>query len=82
MWRTRRASLIVLSGVLVLGIGMVILLAREKTHSDAVEECSLTPPGTEHLSRFTVHARWEWKPPGYICVYTNRAGVTVAERRP
>jgi hypothetical protein len=60
-------------------VGVVIHSFREERAATA---CGFTPPGREELPASGWHVDWEWWPPGFICVYTDRRGNVVARRRP
>jgi hypothetical protein len=61
----------------------VATLIYELRKDNANTACGRTPPNQASLAvTYGWHARWDWSPPGFVCVYTDRAGNVVAETRP
>ena len=67
----------------VVGAGVWLLVAAvafgiwRETEFNA---CGLTPPGRVQVGT-GYHMRWDWTPPGWVCVYTDLQGRVVREER-
>lgn len=81
---TRRGFALVVIPVgaaLLVGISAPFVYLHSMNHANTA--CGRTPPDRPSPARTSGwHVRWDWTPPGFVCVYTNRAGNVVTERRP
>jgi hypothetical protein len=56
------------------------LAGSQVWHERELNRCGLTPPGHVGVG-FGYHVRWDWTPPGWECVHTDKQGRVVREER-
>jgi hypothetical protein len=76
-----RRSLILLIPAVIVATFVVWPLIDFAVHGDPVTRCISPPPGATRNPGKSISTRWEWSPPGYVCVYRNDVGKVVGERR-
>jgi len=78
--RLRRDQLSMAALVLLVAGGMAWPVWHE--HKFTLCGFESSKPAAARAAASGYHLRWDYTPPGWVCVYTDRSGRVVAERRP
>jgi hypothetical protein len=74
-----KIALITLLVVIAVLLGYLVFFFTEGALSErALERCAQDP----RLPTSSITVRWDWWPPGYVCVFRDGAGRVVEEHRP
>lgn len=87
-WREREIARVVSHAVVAALAAFVLLVAGEFAwvvwyeHDSTLCGFESSKPASARAAASGYHVRWDYTPPGWVCVYTDRSGRVVAEQRP
>ena len=87
-WREREIARVIGHAVIAAVAALVLLVAGGMAwpvwHEHKFTLCGFesSKPAAARAAASGYHLRWDYTPPGWVCVYTDRSGRVVAERRP